>query len=65
RKLDNKALEYYSNAELMALSANYKGAIDQLNYAYRYSDGQTLQLARIEARIRQFRQADRAMEALK
>ena len=65
RKLDNKALEYYSNAELMALSANYKGAIDQLNYAYRYSDGQNLQLARIEARIRQFRQADRAMEELK
>jgi predicted Zn-dependent protease len=65
RKLDNKALEYYSNAEFMALSANYKGAIDQLNYAYRYSDGKTLQLARIEARIRQFRQADREMEALK
>ncbi|MGX9460233.1 beta-barrel assembly-enhancing protease [Shewanella sp. A14] len=65
RKLNNKALEYYSNAELMALSANYKGAIDQLNYAYRYSDGEALQMARIEARIRQFRQADISMEELK
>ncbi|MCL1114090.1 M48 family metalloprotease [Shewanella basaltis] len=65
RKLDNKALEYYSNAEIMALTANYQGAIDQLNYAYRYSEGQTLQLARIEARIRQFRQADRDLEQFK
>ncbi|MDD8058180.1 MAG: M48 family metalloprotease [Shewanella sp.] len=65
RKLDNKALEYYSNAEIMALTANYQGAIDQLNYAYRYSEGNTLQLARIEARIRQFRQADRDMEEFK
>ncbi|MCT8986237.1 beta-barrel assembly-enhancing protease [Shewanella phaeophyticola] len=65
RKLDNKALEYYSNAEIMALTANYQGAIDQLNYAYRYSEGNTLQLARIEARIRQFRQADREMDQFK
>ncbi|GGB58582.1 putative beta-barrel assembly-enhancing protease [Shewanella inventionis] len=65
RKLDNKALEYYSNAEIMALTANYQGAIDQLNYAYRYSEGKTLQLARIEARIRQFRQADREMDQFK
>ncbi|MGI2169291.1 M48 family metalloprotease [Shewanella sp. MF05960] len=65
RKLDNKALEYYSNAEIMALTANYQGAIDQLNYAYRYSEGQTLQLARIEARIRQFRQADRELDQFK
>ncbi|GGP40184.1 putative beta-barrel assembly-enhancing protease [Shewanella algicola] len=65
RKLDNKALEYYSNAEVMALTANYQGAIDQLNYAYRYSEGKTLQLARIEARIRQFRQADREMDQFK
>nr|WP_283104708.1 M48 family metalloprotease [Shewanella olleyana] len=64
RKLGNKALEYYSNAEAMALSANYDGAIDQLNYAYRHSEGQTLQIARIEARIRQFRQAKRSLDAL-
>ena len=49
RKLGNKALEHYSNAEAMALAANYDGAIDQLNYAYRHSEGQTLQIARIEA----------------
>nr|WP_228768395.1 M48 family metalloprotease [Shewanella sp. TC10] len=64
RKLGNKALEHYSNAEAMALAANYDGAIDQLNYAYRHSEGQTLQIARIEARIRQFRQAKRSLDAL-
>nr|WP_247663212.1 M48 family metalloprotease [Shewanella sp. MMG014] len=65
RKLGNKALEHYSNAEAMALAANYDGAIDQLNYAYRHSEGQALQIARIEARIRQFRQAKRSLDALK
>jgi len=65
RKMGNKALEYYANAEAMALAADYKGAIDQLNYAYRHSEGQQLQIARIEARIRQFREADRQLEALK
>ncbi len=65
RKMGNKALEYYTNAEVMALAANYDGAIDQLNYAYRHSEGQSLQVARIEARIRQFRQAKRELDALK
>ncbi|WP_227006683.1 beta-barrel assembly-enhancing protease [Shewanella donghaensis] len=65
RKMGNKALEYYTNAEAMALAANYDGAIDQLNYAFRHSEGQTLQVARIEARIRQFRQAKRSLDLLK
>ncbi|WP_404948407.1 M48 family metalloprotease [Shewanella sp. SR44-3] len=63
-KLGNKAMEHYANAESMALLANYRGAIDQLNYAYRYSEGQSLQIARIEARIRQFRIAERDLEEL-
>jgi len=33
KKLGNQGMEYFSNAELMALGANYKGAIDQLNFA--------------------------------
>ncbi|MCL1143086.1 beta-barrel assembly-enhancing protease [Shewanella gaetbuli] len=65
RKMGDKALEHYSKAEAMALMADYKGAIDQLNYAYRHSEGEPLQIARIEARIRQFREADRSLEALK
>uniref|UniRef100_E6XI69 Putative beta-barrel assembly-enhancing protease n=1 Tax=Shewanella putrefaciens (strain 200) TaxID=399804 RepID=E6XI69_SHEP2 len=65
KKIGNQALEYVSNAELMALGANYKGAIDQLNFAYRASEGNQLQLARIEARIRQFKQADKELDALK
>jgi predicted Zn-dependent protease len=65
KKMGNKALEYYANAEVMALVADYPGAIDQLNYAYRYSEGQPLQIARIEARIRQFRDAERNLEQFK
>lgn len=65
QKLENKAMQHYSRAEVMALSADYKGAIEQLNFAYRYSKGDSLQLARIEARIRQFKRAEKAMEALK
>ncbi len=64
-KLENKAMQHYSKAEIMALNADYKGAIDQLNFAYRYSKGDQLQLARIEARIRQFKRAEKAIEALK
>ena len=58
-------MEHFSTAELMALGANYKGAIDQLNFAYRASESNPLQLARIEARIRQFKIADKQMDALK
>ncbi|NKF50558.1 M48 family metallopeptidase [Shewanella sp. WXL01] len=65
KKLGNRALEHYSNAEVLALAADYKGAIDQLNYAHRYSEGNSLQMARIDARIRQFRQADKQLDALK
>lgn len=62
---NNKALRHYTRAEVMALSANYDGAIDQLNYAYRFSKDQPLQLARITARIRQFKQAKSVLEELR
>ena len=65
KKTGNKAMEHFVNAESMALGADYKGAVDQLNFAYRLSKEKPLQLARIEARIRQFKQAKSAIEALK
>ncbi len=63
-KTENKAMEHFVNAESMALVADYKGAIDQLNFAYKLSAENPLQLARIEARIRQFKQSNRALEQL-
>ena len=65
RKVKNEALEHYTKAEVLALNADYKGAIDQLNYAHQKNGNNPLQLARIEARIRQFKQADRDLENLK
>ncbi|MCE9678557.1 M48 family metalloprotease [Shewanella sp. AS1] len=65
RKEGNQAMEHYVKAESLALAANYAGAIDQLNFAYRLSESEPLQLARIEARIRQFKQAKQAMDELK
>ncbi|MCE9684651.1 M48 family metalloprotease [Shewanella sp. AS16] len=64
-KMGDKAMEHFVNAESLALNANYPGAIDQLNYAYRFSEDKPLQLARIEARIRQFRQAQKLFDELK
>ncbi|MFQ6372368.1 M48 family metalloprotease [Shewanella sp. YIC-542] len=60
----NKAMEHYERAEVMALRANYKGAIDQLNFAYRESDNQPLQIARIEAKLRQFKDAEERIKKL-
>ncbi|MEC4724232.1 M48 family metalloprotease [Shewanella sp. D64] len=65
KKIGNKALEHFVKAESMALGADYKGAIDQLNFAYRLTEDNPLQLARIEARIRQFKLSDKALEDLK
>lgn len=65
KKIGNKAMEHFVKAESMALGADYKGAIDQLNFAFRLTKDNPLQLARIEARIRQFKQSDKALEALK
>lgn len=64
KKTGNKAMEHFVKAESMALAADYKGAIDQLNFAYKLSEENPLQLARIEARIRQFKQAKSSIEAL-
>ncbi len=64
KKTGDKAMEHFVKAETMALGADYSGAIDQLNFAYRLSEKDPLQLARIEARIRQFKQSKKAIEAL-
>ena len=58
-------MAYFVKAESLALMADYKNAIDQLNYAYRYSKGKPLQLARINARIQQFKQAEKTLDSLK
>jgi len=65
KKNGNKAMEHFVKAESLALTADYQKAIDQLNFAYRLSEDKLLQLARIEARIRQFKQSKRALDALK
>ncbi|WP_376707909.1 M48 family metalloprotease [Parashewanella spongiae] len=65
QKVGNSSLEHYTKAEILALNADYKGAIDQLNYAHQKNGDNPLQLARIEARIRQFKQDDRELEKLK
>ncbi|MFC3139360.1 beta-barrel assembly-enhancing protease [Shewanella submarina] len=65
KKAGNKSMEHFVMAETLALAADYKGAVDQLNFAFRAAEGDTLQQARIEARIRQFKQAEQALEALK
>ena len=64
-KTGNKAMEHFAKAESMALGANYKAAIEQLNFAYRLTEDNPLQLARIGARIRQFKLANKVLEALK
>ncbi|MGI2258391.1 beta-barrel assembly-enhancing protease [Shewanella sp. GXUN23E] len=65
QKAGNKSMEFFVKAETLALAADYKGAIDQLNFAFRAAEGDKLQQARVEARIRQFKQAEQALESLK
>ncbi|QSX32003.1 M48 family metallopeptidase [Shewanella avicenniae] len=62
RQLGDKAQEYYTNAQLRALRADYRGAIDQLNFSYREATGRPLLIARIEAQLRQFREAEELMK---
>ncbi|MBV7317514.1 M48 family metalloprotease [Shewanella sp. NIFS-20-20] len=63
--LGNKAMEHYVRAESLGLIADYSGAIDQLNYAYRASEDNPLEQARIDARIRQFKQLERSLDQFK
>ncbi len=64
KQTGNRAMEHFAKAETMALAADYDGAIDQLNFAYRLSEKNPLQLAKIEARIRQFKQSKKQLELL-
>lgn len=65
RKSTNKTMEHFVKAEVMALSADYQGAIDQLNMANKNATGDGLQQARIEARIHQFKLAEQQLNELK
>ncbi len=64
QQLDLRAERHMAQAELLALAANYQTAIDQLQYAYRAAQNDHLQLARIDARIKQLREAEQQMKAL-
>lgn len=65
KQLGNRSMQYFVSAENYALAANYNKAIDQLNYAYQYAQNDPLQRARIEARISQFKQAEKQLDTLK
>ncbi|MGL4473811.1 MAG: M48 family metalloprotease, partial [Shewanella sp.] len=65
KDLNNKAMEFYTRAESLGLVADYAGAIDQLNYAYRAAVNDPLEQARIDARIRQFKQLERTLDEFK
>ena len=65
RKSDNKSMEHFVKAETMALSADYEGAIEQLNSAYKTSRDDTLQQARVDSRIHQFKLAEAQLNELK
>lgn len=60
----NKAMAYFAQAENLALGANYKHAIEQLNLAYKATDDR-IQQARIATRINQFKQAQQELDQLK
>ncbi|KFZ38458.1 peptidase M48 [Shewanella mangrovi] len=62
KQLGDKAQQFYTNAQLHALRADYRGAIDQLNFSYREATGRPLLIARIEAQLRQFRDAEEQMK---
>ncbi|WP_067657410.1 beta-barrel assembly-enhancing protease [Ferrimonas marina] len=64
QQLDMPAQRYQVQAEILALRADYPRAIDQLQHAYRLSRSNALQLARIDARIKQLRQAEQQMRNL-
>ncbi|WP_298439619.1 M48 family metalloprotease [uncultured Ferrimonas sp.] len=65
RRLELNAQRYLTQAELLALRANYELAIDQLQHAYRLSRQEPLQLARIDARIKQMRLAQQQLQQFK
>ncbi|GAA4880360.1 M48 family metalloprotease [Ferrimonas pelagia] len=64
QKLDMPAERHMIQAEILALRADYPRAIDQLQHAYRLSRSNALQLARIDARIKQLRSAEQQMRNL-
>lgn len=65
RQSNNQPMEHFVKAEVMALAANYNGAINELNLAYKQSNGNTLQQARIDARLQQLKVSEQQMNELK
>ncbi|QIZ78853.1 M48 family metallopeptidase [Ferrimonas lipolytica] len=64
-RLKMSAKKHIAQAELLALRANYSNGIDELQRAYRQTDDNPLQLARIDARIKQMRVAQQQLNQLK
>ncbi|MBY5921072.1 M48 family metalloprotease [Ferrimonas balearica] len=64
KALGMSAERHMVQAEILALRADYPRAIDQLQHAYRQSRENPLQLARIDARIKQLREAEQQMRNL-
>ncbi|GAA5189735.1 M48 family metalloprotease [Ferrimonas gelatinilytica] len=62
--LDMPDRRHMVQAEILAMRADYPRAIDQLQHAYRLSRGNPLQLARIDARIKQLRESEQQMKNL-
>nr|WP_229360310.1 M48 family metalloprotease [Ferrimonas sediminicola] len=64
RRLGMVAERHMVQAELLALSAAYERAIEQLQYAYRQTRDDPLQKARIDARIKELRRSEQEMKSL-
>ncbi|WP_028108119.1 M48 family metalloprotease [Ferrimonas futtsuensis] len=64
RKMGLTAERHMVQAELLALSAGYGQAIEQLQYAYRQTKDNPLQKARIDARIKELRKSEQEMKSL-
>ncbi|WP_028113744.1 MULTISPECIES: M48 family metalloprotease [Ferrimonas] len=64
RQLNMVANRHMAQAELMALSGGFSQAIEQLQFAYRQTRNNPLQKARIDARIKELRQAEQELKSL-
>ncbi|WP_035386916.1 M48 family metalloprotease [Ferrimonas senticii] len=62
QRLDMTGKRHQAQAEILALRADYPRAIDQLQRAYKQSMSEPLELARIDARIKQLREAQQQMK---
>lgn len=61
---NNRGLMHQTKAEVLALVGGYRQAVDELQFAYTYSNDNHLQKQRIRARIKQFRNQEERLKAL-